>query len=310
MGPAPKLNLEMVQQLYKEGNTTLAYFEDKFGVSKKTVQRAFKKLGLSSISDFERELQKKLPDMINLYKDGLSIMEVCKKFDVHVTVLRPRLKELGIYRNEQPRYQADYDFFEVIDTEEKAYWLGFIAADGCVKGLRSMKIGISSIDIEVLEKFKESLNATYPIKYETKWKENDHVNITLTNQKLYDDLISKGIVPNKTHILQFPSEDIVPKDLLNHYVRGYFDGDGCVTGSIQPNVNFTGNKDFLLPLQSVLIQEANVRLTKPSTRRPESPNIITIMWSGRGNARKLYDYMYKDATIFLNRKHEKFLGYF
>jgi hypothetical protein len=103
----------------------------------------------------------------------------------------------------------------------------------------------------------------------------------------------------------------VPEHLLHHFIRGYFDGDGCITygGNGQPNVNFTGNNDFLLPLQSILVEKAGVRLTKPSTRRLESPNIITIMWGGRGNARKLFNYLYKDATIFLNRKHDKFLKY-
>jgi hypothetical protein len=118
------------------------------------------------------------------------------------------------------------NYFEKIDTEDKAYFLGFIFADGCVtfdtsKYRYQITIKIHSKDKHILNSLIRFIDGEMLI-----W-ENDleTCQITLSGKKIVSDLIRLGAKPNKTFDLVYPKID---ENLEKHFLRGYFDGDGCV----------------------------------------------------------------------------------
>lgn len=212
-------------------------------------------------------------------------------------------------------YSVDDTFFEHIDTEEKAYWLGFLYADGCVLDYRNkpksnfkcLTMSLAEHDEGHMYKMNESMTSNYPIKHGTS-NGYGYYKVSICNTKICDDLIKLGCVPRKSLILKFPSIDVVPNNLVHHFIRGYFDGDGCISHHSENAktkayiFGFVGTKHMIDEIQEILHSELG--LTK--TKQQPCGKAIQTQWGGRENCRKFYEYAYKDATIWLDRKHDKF----
>lgn len=138
---------------------------------------------------------------------------------------------LGIVR--QDVYSKSILDFTTIDTEEKAYILGFLAADGCIltpkqcKGCYVLSIDLSIRDLKLLEDIRDII---YPNGKVRVVEKQQMAIFSLGDKVLCKQLISHGIVPRKTFVVEVPKK--LPKSLLRHWVRGYFDGDGSVSVSV------------------------------------------------------------------------------
>lgn len=135
------------------------------------------------------------------------------------------------------KYVYNKDYFEKINTSEKAYWLGFLYADGCItrfyKGevLKSMSLEITlkDADCEHLIKFKNALESNIPIQHRIITGKYKADRIVVNCTKICNDLIKLGCTPTKSLTLEFPKKDIIPQDFIRDFIRGYFDGDGGVS---------------------------------------------------------------------------------
>lgn len=140
----------------------------------------------------------------------------------------------------------------------------------------------------------------------------DVARLTIHSKKLCEDLITLGATPKKTHNLKFPNENIIPRQLLNHFIRGYFDGDGGVSSRIDTNdikkdyLNFsiTGHDEFIYPLKDEL-HRLNID-TAPRNRF----NSIILCAGGLKQSLKFYNYIYTNSTLCIDRKRIKFLDFF
>ncbi len=303
----PKIPDKKVLELYQQGYTNKYDIAEYFGVHIRTIQRSLGRLRLRHISRFEQHLAEVWDSLLQDYLAGSTMSEVCKKYSLIDKVVRPRLKEVNVYRNEMPKHKANFDYFECISSEDKAYWLGIICADGCITGRCSLKLGVAVKDIDMLQKFNLCLDSEYPISIE----ENAHRNkqnfarVTISNFKLCSDLIDKGVTPRKTMTLRFP--DKIPPHLVHHFIRGYFDGDGCITtnGSGHGSWSLTGTEQFLISTQNILIENCGLSRTKFTQRRKNNNVIKTMLYFGNGNITKLYNYLYNNSTIWMDRKKIK-----
>ena len=118
------------------------------------------------------------------------------------------------------------DYFKVIDTEKKAYILGFFYADG----YNNEDFGIIEFTqkecrIDILQKIKVELNSDVDIKL---YNGSRAYVLNVCSKDMSQDLKKCGAPKNKAHILKFPDNSIVPDELIPHFIRGYFDGDGCI----------------------------------------------------------------------------------
>lgn len=215
------------------------------------------------------------------------------------------------------KYTIQSDYFSVIDTEQKAYILGILYADGCVsKKNNSVSITLQTRDEALLSDLKLALNSTHPIK-----KYPTFSTFTFTNKQIHKDLINWGCVPAKSKILKFPS--FLSSELLSPFLRGYFDGDGSISNYMsktnhknrtkQTNINvvncsITSSADFISNCMTIVKKEVaiNCKATIPHKDR-NTGEILTLNFYGKQQIKKFLDYIYKDATIKLQHKYNKYL---
>ena len=206
-------------------------------------------------------------------------------------------------------YTINKSYFEKIDTEHKAYWLGFIYADGYLYKEKYVRIELASKDKKHLEKFRECLSSNIPIK-ESIHKESiirgqsipeSTSNVfTISRKNIVQDLIKLGM-PNKNKSLS-DTLPKVPEEFKRHFFRGYFDGDGCICISTKNviSAHILGRTTILKKLISNL--PINQKIYKVST----TDKVKKAYWFTENDLKFLYEYMYKEATIYLDRKFEKF----
>lgn len=206
------------------------------------------------------------------------------------------------------KYTVDEHYFEKVDTQEKAYILGFLYADGYNYEKRGrVKLTLAKKDVDILHKIKECFKTNRPL-YSIENKDGCYEELIFVNVKISDDLRKLGMVQAKTHILTFP--DFLQEELIRHFIRGYFDGDGCLTGSYNKrcttyfswNVSIIGTTTFLDTIGKILKNKIDVNHNL-TTRHKNSPNIKTLMFKGKNQISRFLDWIYEDSTIHLDRKY-------
>lgn len=262
--------------------------------------------------------------IVRLYKDNNSIASIYRILKSNnITVGKKRISSIlsnnGItlrtLSEAATKYEVASDFFSVIDSEEKAYWLGFMYADGYVTGTKIVGCKLSTKDEEHLIKLRNTLSPTKPLYYDETSQgfgnNTKSVALILTNRNLFKDLVSKGCIQNKSKLLTFPNENIVPKELIHHFIRGYFDGDGSVTAGINPKghirilIGIVGTHHFLSEIRKELSLEDTKYLYKYKNK-----DIHELKVGGTNVVKAIYNFLYKDATVFLERKYIKFKEYY
>ena len=267
------------------------------------------------MNDLEKQI-------IDLYESGLGSTTIGRQLNITAGKVHYTLNKYGIKKRDNKtkgrKYTHDYDYFEIIDTEHKAYWLGFMYADGFVNSNKThpnaFGISISEIDHGHLEQFKEDIQATNPINVynQTTGYSNNSVycRIILTSEKTKQDLVNKGVVEQKTNIVIFPTEEQVPKHLIHHFIRGYFDGDGCLSyTNTQINKNhykakILGTDDFLDGINNLLIENNIADIKHYYKRKPGQ--VVSSMELNETQSLNLLNWLYQDATICLDRKYNRY----
>lgn len=203
------------------------------------------------------------------------------------------------------KFHLNEKYFDIIDNEHKAYWLGFLYADGYNnEKTYQIEISLKEEDGYILEEFKKDIEAIYKIS-DKKIKLNDKIfyakRLILYSKHLSETLKEKGCFQKKSLFLKFPGQNIVPESLLRHFIRGYFDGDGCVSGF---KFSLTGTKDFLKSCAKII--RDNTGISKAEGWYPTG-KAWDWQHSSKRDLAKIYNYLYDNATIFLKRKKNKFL---
>ena len=214
------------------------------------------------------------------------------------------------------KYQINETFFEKIDTVQKAWMLGFIAADGCIyerDGHQAMlSISVRDYDIEILELFKRYISPEHSIIQVCDKRRPNTIMSTLqlTSDILCNSLKNIEIRPRKTFDLDITNIlQKLPEEYRFAFVLGYFDGDGSVYLSNEHIYsNFTGTEHMLLGIKKEL---NNLNLnTKASIRKYPEKDIYDFKLGGINIMQKFYHILYDEATIFMNRKRNIFNDYF
>ena len=195
------------------------------------------------------------------------------------------------------------DYFEVIDTEEKAYFLGLLFADGNVYLKRHrVQLTLANEDAYIIQKFADCIGYTGKL-YIDKEK---YSKLILPSKKMCNDLISLGCTANKSLTLKFPTG--VPDNLLHHFVRGYFDGDGHISKDkklVNPyyHINITSTYEFILTLKDILLKNG-VNTGKINKRYKNKEVSAHTVYVHNKSAKSFVDYIYSQATVYLTRKQK------
>lgn len=249
-----------------------------------------------------------------LANEELNIQEICKKYNVSHSTFPKYLKDyLGIKIEKRVKSNFNDKIFDCIDAEEKAYWLGFIFADGSIssdplkenkKKAYTFELGLKQDDINHLEKLKELLETSRPI-----IKSENRCRLLVNSKHFWETLNNYGCTPKKSLTLQFPPENIFKeKSLIRHFIRGYFDGDGCISYSNSEhtilNMQLLGTKSFLQTLLNYLPEEFK-DLTLRHNHNNENEETYLINTSNK-KAYRFFIYLYENSKIYLDRKYSRF----
>lgn len=205
---------------------------DYFGCSKKTVLTHAKEIGYVNQKTYKLT-EKDKENIISQYQEKTST-ELAKEYNVSRGMITKLWYDAQLRGKEHRKYYLNnQDYFFNIDKPEKAYLLGFIAADGCVYNKKKnhpeaqniLRICIQRNDEEILNFFKKELDTNKPIHYYDR-ELFHYASLEIVSDKIYNDLVSHSIVPNKTYINSWAKLD--DEEFRPDFIRGYFDGDGSI----------------------------------------------------------------------------------
>ena len=260
----------------------------------------------------------------NLYLSGLNCREISENFGFKRSSVNRVIKLAGIARSareSQLKYHFNENVFDNIDTEEKAYWLGFLYADGCVETVdkkHHLVLALAKKDRQHIEKFNNFLQSNYPIHDRIiktgEFSGKEYSQLILNSPHLVKTLISYGCTPRKSLTLKFPDFSIFKSsNLINHFIRGYFDGDGSVfisnekhwrNGTVTKVIHyrFIGTEEFLQQVDFLI----NL---KGCLSHPKRSQAYELAYKRKKKVLPFFKYLYENATIYLNRKRDIFINY-
>ena len=253
---------------------------------------------------------------------GRHFDEIALDLDVSSRAFSRVLKEANINTRVKGRYEVlNQDYFEVIDTERKAYFLGLIYADGYVGIHDELVISFKDNEdgIRILNILKEEVGFTGELKTQIQnggYKPKATcAKLNFSNAKINSDLRKLGLSEYKLKSRKHIPD--IPKELIPHFIRGLFDGDGSITvyydsSSGKPCEKATfavyGNDSLLQEIRDIFINELGCNYTSIRTTG-NSDKIPEYRVGGKKQLQKVKHYLYDNATIYFQYKRDKFYSF-
>ena len=256
-----KINIdEYILKNYKE--KTNAQMAQELGCSKSTISNHRKHLGISA-SNLNTKLREYTEYICKQYGKKTST-KLAQELNCSKDFIKKIWRENNISEKYQKHqlYTLNEHFFNSIDTNDKAYFLGFICADGCIYRRNNhqgmLSIGIKDIDIEILDNFKKCLQTEKPINITKQTEKTTMATLQITSDILVEDLLAIGVGVRKTFDLSIKNIcENIPTTFIPSFILGYFDGDGSID---IPNNN--------------TISKSHVRISAPVTSLEDFQNIL------------------------------------
>lgn len=300
-----ELEKETIKTLYKQNKTTVEIARE-LNRSQSGVERYLKRNNLY----VKKSHRHKIPhsedkNIVNLYLEGKTSIEIASLYDVTDNAILKLLNRLGIDTSNRSDIYSPVkhlNYFENIDTEKKAYLLGFITADGNITiptkrpNSKVFQLEIQKRDREILELLASEigLDQSFIREYSrSNPNRQPTVRIAFYSNAFCDHLAKYGIVKEKCHKTYLPA---IPEELIAHYTRGLIDGDGSITDS---QVTLFGNKKLLLDIKNIYIDKLGISSDSIKEYQASCYRLAIYQKDAR---LKLLEFLYKDATVFLSRK--------
>lgn len=246
----------------------------------------------------------------DLYLSGLSIQSITDRMGYASTNIVYRILEVyGVTDHDRlaKTYELeDNNIFHIIDTEEKAYWLGFLMAD-CymddLNGKYSIEFMLAEKDRERVEAFARFMNSKVPLHVHNRIINGyNQVKVCINNKQVFQDLLQHGCVPRKSLTKTFPWH--IPQEMYCHFLRGYFDGNGCIACSKNKfQVQIASSERMCKGIESLLIKESIIYRRCKIFR---SGQAWIFQRGGNIQVQKIFHYLYDNATEYMQRKFVKF----
>jgi hypothetical protein len=256
-----------------------------------------------------------LNNIIDLYfEQRLSTTKIGELYGVNHNTIYRFLKRHGKKPRKVNEYVRKYtvtdEYFKSINSFDKAYFLGFLYADGSLNTQNySVSLSLASKDHNILEIFKKYTKFNGPIskRISKNPRHSDVSSMVIYNKNFYENTLLTGLIPCKSLTITFPSENILPKHLQWHFIRGYFDGDGCICDKLQGNkkcFSILGTSDLLSDITRIF---ESVGISKRNIYKKGSENVFYFSTTKKSDINIIKKHMYEDSEdCLLQRKFAKF----
>ncbi len=291
---------------YNQGNS-VSICSSKFGCVETTICNILKRNGFLARKTNSKEREQLICD---LYLSGKSTKEIENIIGLKQFSILRYLKKNDIKRRTNgevhKKYTINENYFEEINTSDKAYFLGLLVSDGYGSS-NGFQINLQIGDIDILKTFTEYINYNGTIKIaqdNRKESYKDIAKLIICCQKIGNDLIQYGITKGKSHNAFFPD---IPEEFYSHFIRGVFDGDGSIFIKTYKSGTFgiCGNKPLLEKIRNVLIEKCSIPIQ--SVYQPnKDKGFVKLQVTKKDSILKIRDFLYKDCkNLYIARKYNK-----
>lgn len=311
-----KENTPEIIRLRNEG-CTMDDIANIFGVTSNRIGQILRENGINTPNrrylQFSHDEVLKMHDM---YLSGISREDIAQQYgicadSVYNLFIKHDCMVKSVSQAKQ-QYKINESYFDAIDTPNKAYILGLLYADGCnMTNKREVTISLQECDKHILDQIKNELGYNGPLQFiDYNSKNPNHKNqykLDITNKHISESLNTFGVWKNKSLTLEWPQS--LDEKLYSHFVRGYFDGDGCLYLGKHINaseVSFVGTVMFLTRLQEVLKDKLGVNMHIRDCGDKYHPVTKEAKISSRYGIKDFLDWIYQDADLMLYRKYDKY----
>ena len=316
-------NIPDVIQRYNNGESCRDLGKG-YGVCAATLWNVLQREGVETRSN-KKLTEPQKQELIELYQNRKNTYEIGEQLNIDACTVQRWLDKLDIEKrtlSEALRtYSIDETYFDEIDTEDKAYFLGWMYSDGCNstydnkgKNRYNVIIQLQKRDKEILDAFLLCMKSTAPLAYVAPREENEqgYYRMSIYNKHMSQTLEKHGVTANKTFTVTYPTW--LPEKLQHHFVRGVFDGDGSISlhGKRKQDgefggasVSIIGTEDLCNNIWRIMREELRLPAYITDTHNTDE-RIRTVRIDRIMSVYKFTEWMYEDATIWLSRKKEKF----
>lgn len=302
-----KEELNKILELHNQGylNREIANI---MGTSASTIARRLQKM------DVKSRHPKMTPDrekaIVECYKKELNINKVCKLMSVSSSTVATLLKKNNIstLTRSQARqiYTLNENYFDSIDTANKAYIFGLLYADGCVDNEGSkngIHLSLQESDVTILNKILVELETNRPLRFIDYKKKNlnfsNQYSIDIVNKHMHSQLISLGMIPNKSLTFKMPTS--IKENFISDFIRGYFDGDGSIAKN-EARISLVGTKMFFDELKPIIEDILGIHCSIMLCHRNNESPMRTLGIAGKNQVKTFLDWLYSDSELYIERK--------
>lgn len=251
---------------------------------------------------------------------NLKMKDVYEKYEVNQNAMDYFFAEKGyVKRSTLRKENIKIDIFNPVNTPEAAYILGFYIADGCLNGNKFV-ITLNEKDKEILEKIRDYMSPITKLIYKKETINKQGIvshpmySFAFACKEIVSCLEDLGLGKNKTYLSK-SIKNVVPKELMWDFIRGYWDGDGCISSSnVTKNVKETSynhinigftiiskDPDILNEMNEFFIEEGiNTHVY------PDNKGNYLVGTHSKSEVEKIYNKLYNSSNLFMERKRAKF----
>ena len=283
--------------------TTLTYLAKKYGFDRISYSKYLYDNGIEIRSGNKTtDVIRKQEQALTMYKEGMSALQISTELGISRKSFGLYLKETGVEIRDKKikmkdAYNVDHNYFDRIGTEEQAYWLGFLFADGSVRndgGSYRLVLELSSVDEAHLDKFKQATKSDVSIKHR---KDREMSSLSISSKSIVTKLAEYGCMPNKTDY-GFIKDNVITELFTPAFLRGFMDGDGYIDKTRYRIIYTIKSYQIVLGIQKMLSALGlNFKI------KDENGKYYRLYTEQKEEYYKFLNAIYHNATVYLDRKY-------
>jgi hypothetical protein len=252
---------------------------------------------------------KEYENIVNLYKSGLSQAKIGEIYNVGYYIIGKILKKCGVEARDDShkfrKYTINENYFDSIDTPNKAYLVGLLYSDGCnYPPQHRVKLELQERDKDILDRINSEIQSNKPLAFNNLNSKNNNwqntYRLDITNKHISDKLVELGVVQNKSLILEFPTW--LDEQLYAPFLRGYLDGDGHIEWNDSRFITIVGTSQFCKHVKDFCEHNLDIKCVIHNTANKDS-NTKLLYIGGKCKVKRFLDFVYKDADLYIERKY-------